>query len=312
MAAESGSTGIKLVAIDESGDRQFDLLADGARARDLAPAISPDGRWVAFASSRERTDDKTSLWIAQLGVEQVPRRLTVATAVDTHPVWTRDGKAIVFASTRGGGDFDLWQIAPGGGAPVQLTTSDEHEVTPSIAPDGAIIYAAVHPETRASRIEERAPDGTLTKRTPGPDEHQPCVSPDGSLIAFTSKVERDGRHDAELWIMQRGSGEAKQLVNLPPTDESGPVWSRDGRFVFATSVLPGAAAQPLFASIIFVDRDEAPIRVRILRDSAGPLTRVTPAIATSLDATALRRDPEYLPELAKVVAAAIAKQQMQP
>jgi hypothetical protein len=39
---------------------------------------------------------------------------------------------------------------------------------------------------------------------------------------------------------------------------------------------------------------------------------VTPAVATTLDATALRRDPEYLPELAKVVAAAIAKQKMQP
>jgi hypothetical protein len=67
----------------------------------------------------------------------------------------------------------------------------------------------------------------------------------------------------------------------------------------------------LFASVIFVDRDESPIRARILRDSAGPLTRVTPAIATTLDPTALRRDPEYLPELAKVIAAAIAKQQMQ-
>ena len=110
--------------------------------------------------------------------------------------------------------------------------------------------------------------------------------------------------------MARGAGDAKQLVNLPPTDESGPVWSHDGRFVFATSVLPGAE-QPLFASIIFIDRDEPAIRARILRDSAGPLTRITPAIATTLDATALRRDPEYLPELAKVVAAAIAKQQMQ-
>jgi hypothetical protein len=89
------------------------------------------------------------------------------------------------------------------------------------------------------------------------------------------------------------------------------VWSRDGRFVFATSVLPGAEAQPLFASVIFVDRDEQPIRARILRDSAGALVRVTPAIATTLDATVLRGDPEYLPELAKVVAAAIAKQQMQ-
>ena len=283
----------------------------------MSPAISPDGKWVVFASTRDRALDQTSLWIAKLGVEVTPTRLTgdgdAANAwIDSHPVWTRDGRSIVFASTRDGGDFDLWQVARDGGAPVQLTTSEHHEVTPSIAPDGSILYAAVDKQTGASHIEARAPDGTIAQVTPGPDEREPAVSPDGQTIAFTSRVERDGRKDGELWLVHRGTGQAKQLVNLPPTDESGPVWSRDGRFVFATSVLPGASEQPLFASVVFVDRDESPMRVRILRDSAGALTRVTPAIATALDATALRRDPEYLPELAKVMAAAIAKQRMQP
>lgn len=277
----------------------------------MAPALSPDRTTIVFASTRDRADGKTSLWIAKLGVETLPQRLTDGDAIDAHPVWTRDGAAIVFASTRDGGDYDLWRVARTGGAPVRITDGEHHEVTPSIAPDGAIIYAAVDRETGTSRIEERALDGTITKRTPGPDEREPSVSPDGKLIAFTSKVDRGDRSDGELWIMERGAGNAKQLVNLPPTDESGPVWSHDGRFVFATSVLPGADDHPLFASVIFVDRDEPAIRARILRDSAGPLTRITPAIATTLDATALRRDPEYLPELAKVVAAAIAKQQMQ-
>ena len=278
----------------------------------MNPAVSPDGQWIVFASTRDRTDDQTSLWLAKVGVEVTPTRLTNVAAIDAHPIWTRDGRAIVFASTRGdGGDFDLWQIARDGAAPTQLTTSEHHEVTPSIAPDGTIIYAAVDKQSAASRIEARAPDGTIAELTPGPDEREPALSPDGAMIAFTSKVERDGRKDGELWLMQRGSGQAKQFVNLPPTDESGPVWSRDGRFVFATSVLPGADDRPLIASVIFVDRDEHPMRVRILRDSAGTLTRVTPAIATTLDATALRRDPEYLPELANVMAAAIAKQKMQ-
>jgi Tol biopolymer transport system component len=275
---------------------------------------------MVFASTRERGLDtpagQTSLWIVKLGVEQTPRRLTDATAIDSHPAWTRDGTAIVFASTRDGGDFDLWRLAIANGrpigAPTQLTMGDDHEVTPAIAPDGAILYAAVDKTTAASRLEERAADGTVTKLTPGPDEREPALSPDGTTIVFTSRVERNGRKDAELWTMQRGSTEAKQLVDLPPTDESGPVWSRDGRYVFATSVLPGDQDRPLFASVVFVDRGESPPRVRMLRDSAGALTRVTPAIATSaLDVPALRNDPEYLPELAKIMAAAIAKQRMQ-
>ena len=303
------------MAIDESGDRQFDLLlAPDSIVRDTYPAISPDGTSIVFASTRDRVTG-TSLWIAKLGVEQAATRLTDGDAIDTHPAWTRDGKSIVFASTRDGGDYDLWQIAPGGGTPVQLTTGAEHEVTPSTAPDGSIIYAAVDRASVASRIEERAPDGAIKRLTPGPDEREPSVSPDGETIVFTSRVERDdppGRRDGELWWMRRGASDAKQLVNLPPTDESGAVWSRDGRFVFATSVLPGAREQPLFASIVFVDRDESPMRVRILRDRAGAIARVMPAVATAmLDTSALRRDPEYLPELAKVMAAAIARQRMQ-
>lgn len=314
VVAERGATGLKLVALDETGDRQFDLLAQPPEvARDMSPAISPDGRWVVFASTRDRSLDRTSLWIAPLGVEATPARLTAGDAIDSHPTWARDGAAIVFASTRDGGDFDLWQVARTGGPPIQLTAGDEHEVSPSIAPDGTIVYAAVDRESAASRIEARAPDGTITQLTPGPDERDPAVSPDGTRVAYASKVDReDGRRDGELWVMELATKRARQLVNLPPTDESGPVWSRDGRFVFATSVLPGARDQPLFASVIFVDRDEAPMRARILRDRAGALARVTPAIAAALDATTLRRDPEYLPELAKVMAAAIAKQKMQP
>ena len=304
------------MAIDETGDRQFDLLiAEDAITRDTYPAISPDGTSIVFASTRDRKGSGTSLWIAKLGVEQSPLRLTDGDAIDTHPTWTRDGKAIVFASTRDGGDFDLWQVTPRGTSPTQLTTGDEHEVTPSTAPDGSIIYASVNRVDAASRIEERAFDGSIKSLTPGPDEREPSVSPDGKTIVFTSRVERDGRtgrNDSELWWMARGAGDAKQLVNLPPTDESGAVWSRDGRFVFATSVLPGASEQPLFASVVFVDRDESPMRVRILRDRAGAIARVMPAVATAaLDATALRRDPEYLPELARVMAQAIARQRMQ-
>ncbi len=262
---------------------------------------------MVFASTRDRGGDETSLWIARLGVEVVPIRLTTTPGIDTHPTWTRDGSAIVFASTRDGGDFDLWRL-PIGGTPEQLTTGDGHEVNPTVARDGTIIYAAVESKTGAAHLEQRAPDGTITKLTPGPDEREPALSPDGTTIAFTSHVDRGTRKDAELWLLPLGTREAKQLVDLPPTDESGAVWSRDGRFVFATSVLPGAD-RPLFASVIFFDRAEATPHVRLLRDSAGALVRVNPAIATStLDVTALHKDPEYLPELANIMAKAIAKQ----
>jgi hypothetical protein len=86
------------------------------------------------------------------------------------------------------------------------------------------------------------------------------------------------------------------------------VWSRDGRFLFATSVMRGDAGV-VFSSVIHIDLRETPARARMLRDHAGAIARLTPAIAAPvLDATALQADPEYLPELARILATAIENQ----
>jgi len=322
VASERGPNGARLVAIDEHGDRRFELIAPVAAGvvRDVNPAISPDGRWLAFASTRGRTFDETSLWLAPLGVEATPIRLTDGAWIDSHPAWTRDGRALVFASTRARGDFDLWRlpIAAGraAGPPEQLTHAPTHEVTPAVAADGAIIYAAVTPKGGAeveSHLEERAPDGTIRALTEGPADTSPALSPDGAAIAFSRPAVHEGMPHAELWRLPRAGGPATQLVELPLTDESGPVWSPDGRFLFATSVLRGADGRPLFSSVVHVDLQEVPAKARMLRDHAGAIARLTPAVAAAhLDAAALRGDPEYLPELARIVEGAIARARANP
>lgn len=317
VASERGAEGARLVAIDERGDRQFELVQPAAgMVRDSNPAVSPDGKWLAFVSSRERALDETSLWLAPLGAAAPPRRLTDGRAIDAHPVWMPDGRALVFASTRDGGEFDLWQLAVDAGRPgalTRLTRARGHEVTPAVAPDGTIIYAAVTPlvERREieTHLEERAPDGATRALTAGPADSSPAVSPDGARLVFARPQLHDGKPDSELWLMQRPGGAAAPLVDLPLTDESGPVWSRDGRFVFATSVLRGADGRVVFSSIIHVDSRETPRVARILEDRVGAIVRLTPAVtATPLDAAALRRDPEYLPELARIMSRWIEQQ----
>jgi dipeptidyl aminopeptidase/acylaminoacyl peptidase len=326
VASERSAGGVRLVAIDEHGDRQFELVQPAAvAARDTNPAVSPDGRWIVFASSRDRPIDQTSLWIAPAGIAAPPRRLTEAAAganvIDTHPAWLPDGRAIVFASTRAGGGYDLWQLAIHDGAPgalVQLTHGAGHEVTPAVAADGTIVYAAVTPDEQhheiETHLEERAPDGTIRVVTRGPADSSPAVSPDGRQLVFARPVVHDGKPDSELWLMPRGApgrpgpvpgqliDAARPLVNLPLTDESGPVWSRDGRFVFATSVLRGADGHVVFSSIIHIDTRETPPVARILEDRVGAIVRLTPAMtATPLDPAVLHGDPEYLTELAKIM-----------
>jgi dipeptidyl aminopeptidase/acylaminoacyl peptidase len=317
VAAERGPTGARLVSIDDHGDRQFEIVQPATvLVRDTHPAVSPDGRWIAFTSSRGRALDQTSLWIAASGIAMPPRRLTDGQAIDSQPVWTPDGSAIVFASTRDGGDFDLWRLAMQGGRPgqlAQLTRGAGHEVTPAVAADGTIIYAAVTPNEQRhdieTHLEERAPDGTIRPLTSGPADSSPALSPDGARLVFARPQLHGGNPDSELWLMVRATGAIAPLVDLPLTDESGPVWSRDGRFVFATSVLRGAQGRVVFSSIIHVDLRETPAIARILEDRVGAIVRLTPAVtATPLDAAALHGNPEYLPELARIMSRAINQQ----
>jgi Tol biopolymer transport system component len=327
VASERGPEGARLVSIDEHGDRQFELVQPAvARARDSHPAVSPDGKWIVFASSRERPLDETSLWIVPAGVAMPPHRLTAGKAIDSHPTWMPDGRAIVFASTRDAGNFDLWRLPIDQGRPgalVQLTRAAGHEVTPSVAADGTILYAEVTPvEQRGdsvptrdlgalieAHIEERAPDGAIRRLTSGPADSSPALSPDGAHLVFARPQLHDGKPDSELWQMARRTEAIAPLVDLPLTDESGPVWSPDGRFVFATSVLRGADNRVVFSSVIYVDTREAPRTARILEDRVGAIPRFTPAItALPLDVAALRGNPEYLSELAHIMQKVIEQQ----
>jgi hypothetical protein len=134
------------------------------------------------------------------------------------------------------------------------------------------------------------------------------VSPDGAQIAFVRPEQHGATPDADLWLVPRNNHDpATKLADLPLTDEGGPVWSRDGRFVFATSLLRGAEGNPLFSSVIVIDLQDHV--ARILEDRVGPISRLTPAIvAPRLDAKALDSDPEYLPELARITQRAIEEQ----
>jgi Tol biopolymer transport system component len=316
VAAERGPEGARLVAIDEHGDRRFELVQPAAaRVRDTHPAVSPDGHWIVFASTRDRPFDETSLWIAAAGVAMPPHRLTEGKAIDSHPAWTPDGSAIVFASTRAAGNFDLWRLAIDRGQPgrlVQLTSAPGHEVTPAVAADGTIIYAAVTPNEQRhdieTHLEQRDPDGTIHRLTSGPADSSPALSPDGARLVFARPQLHGDRPDSELWMLVRATGAIAPLVDLPLTDESGPVWSRDGRFVFATSVMRGTAGV-VFSSVIHVDTRERPPVARILEDRVGPIARLTPALTSEpLDAAALRRDPAYLPELARIMSQLIEQE----
>jgi TolB protein len=67
-------------------------------ASDTAPAWSPDGTQVAFASARA---DNWDLFVIDIATGQ-ETRLTQDPATDLAPVWSPDGRQIAFLSNREG------------------------------------------------------------------------------------------------------------------------------------------------------------------------------------------------------------------
>jgi Tol biopolymer transport system component len=303
VVTETNVQGARLVAIDERGDRRFDLLEPvDAVVRDTHPAVSPDGKWLVFASTRTKPGH---LWLAPIARAAIAQQLTAGDGEDDHPTWSRDGRSIVFSSTRADGRFHIFSVDVKARQLQQLTSGDGHQVTPTMTADGTIFYTAIEPsgDGVVSRIEKRSPSGEITAVTTGPGDTSPSLSPDGKTLAFVRPVQHDAGPDADLFI----AGDDKALIELPLTDEGGPVWSPDGRYLFATSVLRGALGNAVFSSVIVIDLHAKPRVARMLKDRSGPVARLTPAITRApLDQNALATDPEYLPELARIMAAAMA------
>lgn len=69
----------------------------------MAPAMSPDGRLVAYgvvANSGERGYPRSSVWVAAADGSTAPRRLTDGSAHDASPRWAPDSASLFFVSDR--------------------------------------------------------------------------------------------------------------------------------------------------------------------------------------------------------------------
>jgi hypothetical protein len=74
---------------------------------DIEPTVSPDGRWVAFASDRGERGGRYSLFRLALEDGHVETLSAPVAGDDRQPVYSPDGRWLAFRSTRGG-TSDLW------------------------------------------------------------------------------------------------------------------------------------------------------------------------------------------------------------
>ncbi|MCR9075171.1 MAG: hypothetical protein NXI07_03950, partial [bacterium] len=99
---------------------------------DFDPTVSPDGRYLVFASTQHRP---TADIYVKSNSGSVVTRLTDDPAQDVMPTVSPDGGYIAFASDRTG-SWDLFVMPFEGGKVVQLTAESAHDLHPTWSPDG--------------------------------------------------------------------------------------------------------------------------------------------------------------------------------
>src|SRR4051812_46830488 len=93
-----------------------------AMQRVTDPAVSPDGKWLAFGvrdTDVEANRGRLDVWLAATDGSSV-RQLTTHPDNDSEPAWSADGAWIYFLSSRSGSS-QVWRIRPSGGEAEPVT-----------------------------------------------------------------------------------------------------------------------------------------------------------------------------------------------
>lgn len=176
------------------------------------PAISPDGRFIAYAADRS-TQGTLDIWVQPLTEGSRPIRLTTDPSDDLHPTFSPDGGLITFYSKRSGGSI---MVVPslGGDERVVARGKVDPFSRPRFSPDGrSIAYATGSPLSDSQVMITPVSGGTSRPLDAGIGwASSPAWSPDGSHILMAGlKTQNEGSIDA--WVAPAGGGAA---VNLGP------------------------------------------------------------------------------------------------
>lgn len=231
--------------------------AIGAAAEYENPVLSPDGQRAAV----HRVDPTmgTDIWLVNAVTGGGFSRFTFDQAIEYSPIWTSDGRHVVFSSNRTGA-FGVYQkVSTGAGQEEPLLETDSNGLfTTSWSSDGRFVVFGRSGQKSGfdvwvfPQFGDRKAFPFLQSIA---NETQAQLSADGQWMAYTS----DETGSPEVYVVPFPATGAKWQVSVG--GGSDPQWRRDGRELFyvagdgkltaapvkgGTSTFEAGVGQPLF------------------------------------------------------------------
>ncbi|MGH9162723.1 MAG: hypothetical protein ACRD2X_22375 [Vicinamibacteraceae bacterium] len=170
----------------------------GSTRQDLEPAWSPDGRRIAFVSTRT---GHTEIWVSRAD-GRAATQLTSFGGPRTHrPAWSPDGRWLAFSSGRERRS-SVFIVAPSGRSPRSVTPADMHCYQPVWSADGRRLYFTSD-RSGAPEIWSIPATGGSAVRATWQGGIQAQVSLDGRWLYYR----RNG-----VWRMPASGGEEQEIV----------------------------------------------------------------------------------------------------
>jgi TolB protein len=206
-------------------------------------SFSPDGMAVAFVSSPAGNSD---VWVQNVDGSDL-RRLTNDSAADSWPVWSPDGRSIIYCSLRDG-QWETRRVPAAGGASEKVVDGFfRGDWIPK--PDGKgtwVITSMSGSGLRLIDLESR----TVAWQDRRPGNGMPMFSPDARLVSIPY---RDGRDRDAIWVYDVATGKGRVAARFaqPFTLAFRASWVDDGR-AFVVNRMQG------ISHIVMLDRFSPP------------------------------------------------------
>lgn len=195
--------------------------------RETDPAVSPDGRRVAFAWGG--ADDRQYDIYVKAPRGDAVVQITDDAASDTHPTWSPDGARIAFLRHEGGRTHVCAVAAAGGGVVLRLGGTAGYATGLDWSPDGAhLLFASTQGRAHGLRLGALPAAGgdPVWLSDPGAleSDHSAVFAPDGARVAFV-RTDTAGGVD-RVCVMGR-DGIGMRMMATGCRKLRGLAWARD-------------------------------------------------------------------------------------